>query len=89
MLRPVAYAVHLKRSAAKQVEKLPEKDRLRVLSALAGLQEDPRRGTKLQGQLAGLYSLRVWPYRIIYEISQEQITVTVVTVGHRKSVYQG
>lgn len=82
------YHVVLKRNAAKRLESLPEKDRQRVLSVLAGLRADPYQGKKLQGELSGLYSLRAWPYRIIYEISKKTIAVTVVAIGHRKSVYR-
>ena len=84
----MAYVVVLKASAAKQVEKLPEKDRQRVLSALQGLRENPHQGKRLQGQLAGLFSLQVWPYRIIYEIAEQRITVTVLAVAHRKDIYR-
>lgn len=88
MLGPMAHNVVLKRSAAKGLESLPEKDRKRAISALRGLAADPWQGKKLQGNLAGLYSLRVWPLLIIYQISQKTVTVTVVAIGHRQGVYQ-
>jgi mRNA interferase RelE/StbE len=84
----MAYKVVLKRSAGKELESLPEKDRTRAISALRGLAADPFQGKKLQGNLAGLYSLRVWPLRIIYQVSQKMVTVTVVAIGHRQGVYQ-
>jgi addiction module RelE/StbE family toxin len=59
-----------------------------VLQALEGLRREPLHGKKLQGQLAGLYSLRVWPYRIIYQVSHKTITILVVAIGQRKDVYQ-
>jgi addiction module RelE/StbE family toxin len=58
-----------------------------VFDALEGLREDPYAGKKLQGELYGLYSLRVWPYRIIYMVEKRIITVTVVAIGQRKDVY--
>ncbi len=81
------YVVRLKPSAAKQLQKLPEDIKLNIQSALEGLKENPLQGKPLQGPLHGFYSLRVWPYRIIYEIVHKTITVTVVAIGQRKDVY--
>ena len=80
------YTVVLKRRAEKQYNALPAKDRAMVLAGLQGLREDPFSGKKLQGDLFGLYSLRVWPYRIIYSVQKRTITVTVVAIGQRKDV---
>ena len=33
------------------------------------------------------YRIRVGDYRIIYEIEDKIITVTVIDVGHRKEIY--
>ncbi len=80
--------VVLKRKAEKQFARLPEKDRRRVFAALQGLREDPWQGKKLQGELSGLYSLRVWPYRIVYTIERKIVTVTIVAIGQRKDIYR-
>lgn len=84
----VMFDVFLKPKAQKQFDALPAKDQEKVLNALKGLREDPFAGKKLQGELYGLYSLRVWPYRIIYTIEKRIITVTVVAIGQRKDVYK-
>ena len=81
------FAVVLKKKAEKQYNGLPEKDREKVLATLQGLRENPWQGKKLQGELSGLFSLRVWPYRIIYTIEKQIVTVTVVAIGQRKDVY--
>ena len=44
-------------------------------------------GKKLEGEYDGARSLRVWPYRIIYVIYQDIVTVVVLRVAHRQSVY--
>jgi mRNA interferase RelE/StbE len=59
-----------------------------VLAAISILQENPFAGKKLQGDYEGAWSLRVWPYRILYTIHQEIVTVTVLRVGHRQGVYK-
>ena len=82
------YSIVLRSKAQKQYGHLPEKDRARVLEALHGLREDPFAGKKLRGDLLGCYAIRVWPYRIIYIIEKNIITVTVLAIGHRRDVYE-
>ncbi len=44
-----------------------------------------RFGKPLQGDLKGMWSLRVGDWRVIYEISGEQ--VRILRIGHRREVY--
>jgi len=41
--------------------------------------------------LAGIaaWSLRVGRYRVIYEIEEQALIVTVIKIGHRRDVYRG
>ena len=59
-----------------------------IKSAIAGLSQNPRPYgyKKLKGEEA--YRIRVGDYRIIYEIDNDKIIVTVVSVGHRKEIYK-
>jgi mRNA interferase RelE/StbE len=56
--------------------------------AIADLTDNPRPYgyKKLKGEDA--YRIRVGDYRIIYEIDDGKIIVTVVSVGHRKDIYK-
>ena len=49
---------------------------------------DPFQGKKLKGELRGQYSIRVWPYRIIYQIYKKELIITIIDVGHRQGVYR-
>ena len=50
--------------------------------------ENPRRfGHALLGDLKGLWRYRVGDYRIVADIRDKEIVVMVVTVGHRRNVY--
>ncbi len=84
-----AYSVFLKRSAAKELASLPKSDLRRILARIKSLAEDPRpRGAeKLSAQER--YRVRQGAYRIVYSIQDEELTVWVVKVGHRKDVYRG
>ncbi len=82
------YRVVVTKQARKESEKLSMNDRRRIADAISSLQHEPFRGKRLLGELAGKWSLRVWPYRIIYTIEKGVVTVTVLRVGHRKDVYR-
>jgi mRNA interferase RelE/StbE len=82
------YTVTLTKAAEKNLGSLPKKDQKRIVEAMEGLQANPFTGKQLQGPLEGLWSLRVWPYRIIYRVEKQIITVTVLAIGHRQGVYK-
>ena len=52
------------------------------------LSKDPFSGKKLEGELKGKYSIRAWPYRIVYQILKNELIVLVVDIGHRQGVYR-
>lgn len=82
------YSVEISKTAEKSFQKLSAKDQDRVIDALENLKKDPHMGKRLQGPLKGLWSLRVWPLRIIYCINDKIVTVFVVSIGHRKDIYK-
>ena len=83
-----SYRVLVKRSAAKELEALPLKDRRRVARRIRGLAAEPRPPgcEKLSGQEK--FRLRQGDYRILYAVDDTELTVTVVKLGHRRDVYR-
>jgi mRNA interferase RelE/StbE len=83
------YSIRIKRSAAKQLEKLPPKAAERIVKAIDALAEDPRPDgvKKLQGT-DDHYRIRIADYRVIYSIEDQHLIVEVVKVAHRKDVYK-
>jgi mRNA interferase RelE/StbE len=45
-------------------------------------------GTPLKGTLKKYFKCRVGQYRIVYEIQKNEIIVCIITIAHRKDVYQ-
>ena len=82
------YRVILKRQAKKQLEKLGKKEQRKIKQAIDFLSADPFSGKKLTGEHKGEYTLRAWPYRIIYTIAKKKVTVFVLAIGHRQGVYK-
>ena len=83
------YTVIVDKQVAKQIEKIPTVFRTRICDAIAslGLDPYPQGVVKLVGE-TGLYRIRVGDYRIVYEIQEKIITVTITKVAHRKHVYK-
>ena len=82
------YSIRIKRSAAKELEAIPARDRKRIAKRIEGLAADPRPPgcEKLSGEEK--YRLRQGDYRILYEIIDHELIVTVVKVGNRRDVYR-
>lgn len=81
------YQVRIKPSAQKELNKLPQKDYYRALAVFSVIAANPFAGKKLEGKRAGQWSVRVWPYRIIYSIYKKELLIIVVAIGHRRGIY--
>ena len=83
-----AYRLFFKKSVQKDFKDIPKKDLRKILDRIEALIEDPRPSgcEKLSGQER--YRLRQGRYRIVYSIQDDELTVWVVKVGHRKHIYR-
>ena len=82
------YKIVFKKSVSKDLRNIPNKDVARILNRIEALAEDPRAEgcIKLSGQES--YRVRQGLYRIVYEIRDQELVVSVVKVGHRSDVYK-
>ena len=80
--------VFFKESVWKDIKKIPKKDLRNILEKIAGLSENPRPHgcEKLRGQER--YRLRQGRYRIVYSIQENELTIWIVKIGHRKNKYR-
>ena len=78
----------MKPSAVKEIEVLPQRDRRRIVGRIQGLSSDPRPPgcEKLSGQ--DKYRVRKGVYRVVYSVDDEELSILVVKIGHRKEVYR-
>lgn len=82
------YSIYFKESVRKDLASIPKNDLRRIMERIASLAENPRPAgcEKLSGQER--YRLRQGNYRIVYSIQDNELTVWVVKVGHRREVYR-
>lgn len=77
--------------AAKELKKIDRVAQKRIITYLkkqVAVQNNPRNlGKNLTGNKQGLWRYRVGDYRIICQLLDQDLTVLVIKVGHRKSVY--
>ncbi|HEV2339899.1 MAG TPA: type II toxin-antitoxin system RelE/ParE family toxin [Patescibacteria group bacterium] len=78
----------LSKDANKQYNHLPKPEQAKIHKKLIALRQDLYAGKKLTGDLAGIRSLRAWPYRILYEINEKAQRIEVHKIAHRQGVYR-
>ena len=82
------YKIFFKRSVSKDLMKIPKNDVRKNLSKISSLAENPRPVgcEKLSGQEK--YRLRQGVYRILYSIQENELTIWIVKIAHRREVYR-
>jgi len=81
------FEVVLTNEAEDFVKKCDKVIRNRILKSLRRLGDEPEIGKPLTSILTGLWSLRIGDYRAIYQIKNNELTVVVIRIGHRKNIY--
>jgi mRNA interferase RelE/StbE len=75
--------------ARRVFDRLPISVAAAVLETLDAVAENPKRlGKRLMPEHEGRFSARRGPYRIIYELDEDDRLVRVVAIGHRRDVYR-
>ena len=82
------YSIQFKASVRKDLRKIPKKDVLKILTKIESLADNPlpTQAEKLSGD--DKYRIRQGNYRILYQIEDDVLLITVVKVGHRRDVYR-
>ena len=83
-----SYKIVIKKSAAKEIERIAKNDRIRIIEKINSLAQNPHPtgSKKLSGQEK--YRMRQGNYRILYQIIDDELIINVVKVGHRQDVYK-
>lgn len=80
------YKIKIERKALKFINKQPQDQKRRLLSAIYRLPE----GSDITRLKANeeLYRLRVGDYRIVYTVDNGQLIVYVIDAGNRGDIYK-
>ena len=83
-----SYELVIKRSVAKDLRGIPNKDVKQIVRRIQALATDPRPPgcEKLSGRER--YRLRQGSYRVLYEVDDRRVMVVVVKVVKRDSAYR-
>ena len=83
-----SYKLVIKKSVAKDLRNIPNKDDKRILKCIDLLREDPRADGCIKLSDQERYRVRQGLYRIIYKIQDSKLIIVVVKVTHRSEVYK-
>jgi mRNA interferase RelE/StbE len=84
-----AYRVFIGESATREIRSISNRrDRQRILARIGGLSTNPRPPGCVKLAAGGGWRIRQGRYRIVYTLDDDTVTVIVVKVGDRKSVYR-
>ena len=84
-----SFRVEWKQSAKKELRKLPDQARHRILSVIDGLTQDPLPpGSKKLVGVEQTYRLRVGDYRVVYSFYASALCVEIIRVADRKEAYR-
>jgi len=82
------YTLSFESLAKRQLKKLPRSIKKEVEVAINALSSNPRpNGYKKLKEYKG-YRIKVRVYRIVYDILEKEVVISVIAVGHRKDIYE-
>lgn len=85
------YSVEYTPRAVKELKKLDKQTRALIFGwiekNLVGCENPRQHGKGLTANRSGQWRYRIGDYRLIAEIQDDKVVILVLTVGHRREVY--
>ncbi len=82
------YKIFIKKSAVSELENIPKKDIKQIIRRIQSLAQYPRPHGSQKLSAKEQYRIRQGNFRIVYSIQDEELTVHIVKIGHRREVYR-
>jgi mRNA interferase RelE/StbE len=84
----MSYIIRITKGAIKELRSIPKSHYINIRKRINELEDNPYPPDckKLKG-FDNIFRIRVAAYRIIYEIKNEELIITVIKIGHRKDIY--
>ena len=81
--------IRYKASVEKDLRRIGKPNTPKIMNKLEkDLGNNPDQGIPLKGDFEGLFKYRIGDYRIIYEVDDARLEVTLIKIGHRREVYE-
>ena len=82
------YKIFFKKSVEKDFKVIPQTHLFKILKKIEDLRSEPRPNDseKLTGH--ELYRIRQGIFRIVYSIQDNELTIWIVKIAHRKEIYK-
>jgi len=83
------YKIVFRKSAEKQLLKLPKIVGVKIIDLIKRLPENPipDNAKKMSG-FKNLYRIRSGSYRVIYAVKNNELIIEVIKIGHRQNIYK-
>ncbi len=82
------YSLRMKRSAERELRRLPSRDVERIAQVIEALSANPRPPGCQKLATEDGYRVRQGDYRIVYTVDDEKRVVEIYKIGHRRDVYR-
>ena len=82
------YKIEIKKSAVKEIKKLPDRDIKKILEKIYSLADKSSSQNCIKLSADEKYRIRIGAHQILYEIKDKLLVVIVVKVAHRKDIYR-
>lgn len=83
-----SYKLTIKKSAARELKDIPQKDAHRIVKHIEMLAGNPRPSGSEKLSSQPYYRIRQGDYRIIYFIDDAKGIVDIIKIGHRREIYR-
>ena len=82
------YKLQIKKSAEKELRKIPKRELIKIINKIQNLSEDPHPVGSIKISNQEKYRLRIVNYRVLYKVEDNILTIFIIKVGHRKDIYR-
>jgi mRNA interferase RelE/StbE len=85
---PASYSLRIKRSAEKELRRIPKADLRRIVERMERLATEPRPPGCEKLFAENVYRVRQGDYRVLYSVDDEEGVIKIIKIGHRREVYR-
>ncbi|MCG2690056.1 type II toxin-antitoxin system RelE/ParE family toxin [Candidatus Parcubacteria bacterium] len=80
------FKIRFSSKARHSLKRIPQEWQKRIEEAIVSLQKSPFYGKKMWGKFQKKRRLKLWPYRIVYEVNEKNCLIYVLSIAQRGSI---